>query len=129
MPASSKCRCSEEFSQARIQLAKSARSNGLLLSYAQNLLAKRRRKCDGGVPEQLGIWIWRGTRNARQRNVNAIGGSARHHPENQHRFVGHEICFFNSARRLSASSGFNWSRSAPRSFSRTSRSSAVNNTC
>src|SRR5260370_2972858 len=41
----------------------------------------------------------------------------------------YEICFFNSARRLSASSGFNWSRSAPRSFSSTSRSRAVKSTC
>src|SRR5712692_4870654 len=41
----------------------------------------------------------------------------------------YEICFFSSARRLSASSGFNWSRSALRSFSRTSRSRAVKSTC
>src|SRR5216683_4762829 len=43
--------------------------------------------------------------------------------------IAHEICFFSSASRFRASSGFNWSRSAPRSFSSTSRSSAVNSTC
>src|SRR6266478_8460201 len=105
--ASGKRGVGKDFSQSKIQLAKSARSNGLLLSHAQNLFAKRGRKSAGGMDEQLSVQIRRRSGDACERNVNAIGGRARHHPENQHRFVAHEICFFSSASRLSASSGFN----------------------
>src|ERR1700686_2301480 len=120
---------SEEFAQAKIQLAESAGSNGELFGHAKNFLSKRRRKFDGRVTEQLGVQIWRRARDAGEGHVNAIRGCSRHHAENKQRFFVHEICFFSSARRLSASSGFNWSRSAPRSFSSTSRSSAVKSTC
>jgi hypothetical protein len=41
----------------------------------------------------------------------------------------HETCFFSCARRLSASIGRKWSRSAARSASRTSRSMGVNSAC
>src|SRR6266478_6115642 len=118
----------EHFSQTKIQLAESARGDGVLFGDAKNFLANRRRKFDGGMAEQLGIQMRRCARDASEGNVNAIGGCSGHHAENKHGFFAHEICFFSSARRLSASRGFNWSRSAPRSFSRTSRSRAVKST-
>src|ERR1700731_281118 len=119
----------KEFAQAKIQLAESARGDGVLFGNAENFLANRSRKFHRRVTEQLGVQIWRRARDASQRNVDSVGGGSRHHAENKHGFFVHEICFFSSARRLSASSGFNWSRSAPRSFSSTSRSSAVKSTC
>src|SRR6266446_1087824 len=118
----------EKLSQSKISLAESARGDGVLFGDAKNFLANRRRKFDGGMAEQLGIQMRRCARDASEGNVNAIGGCSGHHAENKHGFFAHEICFFSSARRLSASRGFNWSRSAPRSFSRTSRSRAVKST-
>src|SRR5216683_2124401 len=126
--ASRKSGAGKDFSQAKIQLAESAGGDGPLFGDSQNFLAKRGRKFDGGVADQLGVQIWRRARDASEGNVNAIGGCSGHHAENKHGFFAHEICFFSSARRLSASRGFNWSRSAPRSFSRTSRSRAVKST-
>src|SRR5260370_26790551 len=111
-----------------MQLADDTRGDGVLFGDAKNFLAKRRRKFGGGVAEKLGVQSRRRAGNAREGNINAIGRRAGHHAEDEHRPF-HEICFFNSARRLSASSGFNWSRSAPRNLSRTSRSRALNSTC
>src|SRR6266851_2583132 len=119
----------EEFSQTEIQLTESAGGDGVLFSDTQNFVANRGRKFDGGVAEKLRVQLRRRAGDAGESHVNAIGGSAGHHAENEHGLSAHEICFFSSARRLSASSGFNWSRSAPRSLSRTSRSSAVKSTC
>src|SRR6266478_6342472 len=119
----------EKFSQTKIQLAESARSDRVLFSDAKNFHAKRGRKFDGCMAEQLRIQIRRRARDAGEGNVNAIGRSTGHHAKHEHGPVVHEICFFSSARRFSASSGFNWSRSAPRNFSSTSRSSAVKSTC
>src|SRR6267378_7713943 len=117
--ASDESRVGEKFSQTKIQLAENARSDGLLFRDAKNFLAMRKRKFHGGMAEQFGIQMRRRARNASQRNIDTIGGSTRHHAENKHGLVAHEICFFSSERRLSASSGFNWSRSASRSFSST----------
>src|SRR5216683_608874 len=127
--ASGKSRFGKDFSQAKIQLAESARSDGMLFRNAKNFLAKRERELDGRMAKQLGVQIWRRAGDAREGNVNPVRRGAGHHAEHEHGLFAHEICFFNSARRLSASSGFNWSRSAPRNFSRTSRSSAVKSTC
>src|SRR6267154_2896273 len=101
----------------------------MLFGDAKNFLAKLVRKSNGSVADQPGAQIWRRARNARKGNVNTIGRRAGHHAEDEHGLLAHEICFFNSARRFSASSGFNWSRSAPRNFSSTSRSRAVKSTC
>src|SRR5258708_5451085 len=119
----------EGFSQTKIQLTESARGDGVLFRDAKNFFPKRRRKFDRGVIEQPGVQVWWRAGDASQGHVNAIGGRAGHHAEDEHGLLAHEICFFSSARRLSASSGFNWSRSAPRSFSSTSRSRAVKSTC
>src|SRR5207253_10544339 len=115
----------EESSQTKIQLAKRASADGVLFRNAKNFLAKRVRKFDRCVGNKLGVQIWRRSGDAREGHVNPIGRRAGHHAEDEHVLFAHEICFFSSARRLSASSGFNWSRSAPRSFSSTSRSRAV----
>src|SRR5712664_413870 len=119
----------EEFSHAKVQLADGARSDGVLFGDAQNFLAKRGRKFDRGMAQQLDVQIGRRAGNASQCNVDTVGRGAGHHAENKHGLLAHEICFLSSARRLSASRGFNWSRSAPRSLSSTSRSSAVKSTC
>src|SRR6266850_4873110 len=129
MPASGNRGPGKELSQAKIQLAERARDDRVLFSDAKNFPSKRRRKFDRCVAKQLCVEVRGRARDARQRNVDSIRGCSRHHAENEHGLVIHEICFFSSARRLSASRGFNWSRLAPRSFSSTSRSSAVKSIC
>src|SRR6266705_7220755 len=101
----------------------------MLFRNAQDFLAKRGRKFDRRVAKQPCVQTRRRAGDAGKRHVNAVGGRAGHEAEDEHGLFAHEICFFSSARRLSASSGFNWSRSAPRNLSRTSRSRAVNSTC
>src|SRR5437879_10937823 len=128
LTASGESRVGEESSQAKIQLTKRACADGVLFCNAENFLAKRVRKFDRSVAYQLGVQIWRPAGNARECHVNAVGRRAGHHAEDEQGLLSHEICFFNSARRFSASSGFNWSRSAPRNFSSTSRSRAVKST-
>src|SRR2546427_9918696 len=112
-----------------MQLAEFARSDGMLFRNAQDFLAKRGRKFRRSVAKQPCVQTRRRAGDAREGNVNAVGRRAGHEAEDEHGLFAHEICFFSSARRLSASSGFNWSRSAPRNFSSTSRSIAVKSTC
>src|SRR6266852_5577978 len=97
----------------------------MLFCNAKNLFAHCGREFDGSVSEQLVVQNRRRARDAGEGNVDTVRRGSGHETENKHGLLAHEICFFSSARRLRASSGFNWSRSAPRNFSSTSRSSAV----
>ncbi len=62
--ASGKGGVGKDFSQPKIQLTEISGGDGVLFRHTQNFLAKPIRKFNGGVPEQLGVQIWRRARNA-----------------------------------------------------------------
>src|SRR5712692_2447189 len=119
----------EKLAQPEIQLADLARCRRAALSHPQDSGTNFARKGKGNKVLKRSADSWRRARNLRQRHVNSVGGSPRHQTEDEHRERAHEICFFNSASRLSASTGFSWSRSAWRSASSTARSRGVKSAC
>jgi len=85
---------SQDFSQAKIQLAEFASRNWLLLGNAENLFAKRGRKVERSVSKQLRVELEWSARDAGKSSVNAIGRGARHEAENQHGLgIGHTMSF------------------------------------
>src|SRR5260370_38087039 len=94
--ASGKSRFGKDFSQAKIQLAEFARSNGLLFRHTQDFPAKCGRKVDGRVAKQLGVETWRRSGNVRQGNANAVVRRAGHHAAAEHGLSPHNLCFFSS---------------------------------
>src|SRR6266849_9478039 len=87
----------EKFSQTKIQLTESARSDGMLFGDAKNFLSYRGRELHGGVREQLRIQIWRRSGNAGEGNFNAVGRRARHHTEGEAGCAFHWLCGSNLA--------------------------------
>lgn len=85
---------SEDFSQAKIQLAEFACRNRLLLGHAKDFPAEWRRKAERSVTKQFGVQVRRCAGNASEGNVDTVGRSAGHKAEHQHGFgISHTMSF------------------------------------
>jgi hypothetical protein len=111
LAASLQRRLREEPAEADIEAADLLRGGGGAFAQADDGGADVGRELDGSEIEQARAVGAQGFgRDAHQGDVDAVGGGAGHQSENEAgpavRFA-HEICFFSSARRLSASKGRN----------------------
>src|SRR5713226_8754902 len=86
----------EKFSQTKIQLAESARSDRVLFSDAKDFHAKRRRKFHGRVAKKHSVQIRRRAGDTSQRNVDSVRGCSGHHAEDKHGLGLHDVKSFNT---------------------------------
>src|SRR5579864_2943017 len=118
----------EYFTEQKIELADFSRGHRAAFAELQNGFLDLRREGKRSKVFERRL----SPRHAHQGHVNSVRRRSRHDAERQCAASAgkfHKICFFNSARRLSASTGFKLSISASRSASSTRRSSGVNKAC
>ena len=76
-----------DLTEAEIELAQVAGGNESLFCDAEDFFAHLRGKIDGCVIEELGVEVWGGTGDFGQSDIDAVGGGAGHHAEDEERFV------------------------------------------
>jgi hypothetical protein len=84
-------RLGENLTEAKIQLAEFAGGDGMLLGDAKNLLAQRGLKFARSVAEKFCVEMRGRARDAGERDVDTVGGSAGHKAENEHGFGCHRL--------------------------------------
>jgi len=84
------CGFGVDVAQAGVELAEFTWSERILFGYAEDFFADGGWEILTGVAEELDFQVWRSAGDSYESGVDAVGGGAGHHAEDEHGVFGHE---------------------------------------